>query len=279
MRGWALAVGLALTTLASVPAISAPAESTPTPLVRASGPDAQMRRLEPFDLPSRQEDARASSTDYVRPQVVIGTDERWRVSPTTSLPARAVAHLEILDAYGRTVFCTGTYIGPNVVVTAAHCLYNPDLGWVYGVRVIPARDGLVQPYGYEFGTHAWVSPGWPVFPTTEWDWGLVRMAPPGLGATVGWLTLAALRTDTLTAPDFWPTINGYPGDKTFGTQWAGSKPSLYSVGAADLRYLIDTYGVRAAPPCGGSRIISWSVSTRPAWRFSAGTKEPASRAA
>jgi len=62
-----------------------------------------------------------------------------------------------------------------------------------------------------------------------------------LGSTVGWLTLGALTTQSLTATGLNPYLAGYPADKPFGTQWAGTKPGLYSVGTNYFWHLIDTY--------------------------------------
>jgi glutamyl endopeptidase len=65
---------------------------------------------------------------------VIGTDNRYRITNTTSYPYRAITH--ITSSIGG---CTGWLIDPDTVVTAGHCLHNGS--WASNVRVYPGRNG------------------------------------------------------------------------------------------------------------------------------------------
>ena len=174
--------------------------------------------------------------------LVIGADERVQIANTSLYPFRAVAQLQLYDQFAQlTGLCTGTFIGPDTLLTAAHCLYDPIAGWTHDVAVIPGKNGAFEPYGYAFAANFWVPDGWiDTGGSTLYDWGVIKMPSPALGATVGWFAVANLTTSTLSRSDFMPAIVGYPGDKPLGTMWAGSKPQFLSVGAFNLSYDVDT---------------------------------------
>ena len=78
-------------------------------------------------------------------EVIIGPDNRVRVNPTTSLPARAT--VLVTFSAGR---CTGWLINSNTVVTAGHCVHPGGGGSFYppgSYRVYPGRNGSCSPYG------------------------------------------------------------------------------------------------------------------------------------
>ena len=74
---------------------------------------------------------------------IIGADNRVRVNPTTSLPARAT--VLIAFSAGR---CTGWLINRNTVVTAGHCVAPGNNTGFYSVpsyRIYPGRNGTSSP--------------------------------------------------------------------------------------------------------------------------------------
>ena len=206
-----------------------------------------------FDL----DHANASQPNDVTISNIIGMDDRVQVTDTAEYPFSAIAWLELYDELGILEgSCTGTFIGPDAVLTAAHCLYDYDSSsWTRDIAVVPGKNGAYEPYGFEWASEWSVPTGWTTSGDPLYDWGIIKMADNGMGNTVGWFTIANLTTNTLERPDFQPAIVGYPGDKPYGTMWFGAKNSFLSVGPDELTYEIDT-----TPGQSGSAIFSANTS-------------------
>ena len=201
------------------------------------------------------------------PAAVIGADQREHVEDTTLYPYSAIAMLKISSQVGEHQ-CTGTFIGEDVLITAAHCLWDSDFGYVDDVLVLPGKDGIgpfsssvhaaYEPFGREYASGFMVPQEYidQNGSNSVWDFGLVAMADADLGSTVGWLRLGNLQTSTLERPDLQPAIIGYPFDLGDGEEmWRGTKPALLSVDDFILNYDIDTAGGES-----GSAIISLNRS-------------------
>ena len=67
-----------------------------------------------------------SGEAIARLEKVQGADDRVRVANTSGVPWRCIAQLVIRYSDGRQGFGTGWFAGPRTVVTAAHCLEDPD---------------------------------------------------------------------------------------------------------------------------------------------------------
>jgi protease YdgD len=73
---------------------------------------------------------------------VFGRDDRF-LANTEAYPYRALVRLSIPKMNGRGSWCTGTWVGPRLVLTAAHCL----IGYEPGARIIARRaDGWAEAY-------------------------------------------------------------------------------------------------------------------------------------
>ena len=176
---------------------------------------------------------------------IIGDDARRRVADTTQFPYRAIAYLELYDRQGeRAGHCTGTFVGPDAVLTAAHCLWNSDDGWMGSVRVVPGKDGAKEPFGSEWAEGWWVPDAWidegePPFR----DWGIIALPTSTLGERVGWMQIAVLSSATLATSDFQPGVVGYHGDVVPPRSlWGHFADSFSSVQDLALFYEIDTIG-------------------------------------
>ena len=200
-----------------------------------------------------------SPDGVVTGQSVIGADDRIRIRDTTAFPFSAIAYLELEDEDGEVIAsCTGTFIGPDALLTAGHCLWDAEAeDWTSSnIRVIPGKNGSAEPFGYDYADDWWVPDAYTETGSTDWDWGVIKLADDSLSRKTGWLTVAVLSTETLEAVDFQPVIVGYPGDKPNGTMWGLIRPAFLTVADFTLYYDIDT-----APGQSGSAI--WSAQQGP----------------
>lgn len=200
-----------------------------------------------------------ASARPVAGQSVIGNDDREQINDTTAFPFSAIAYLELED-FDRDVLgsCTATFIGPNALLTAAHCLWDFEAeDWVEEhLRVVPGKDGEFEPFGFQYASDWWVPDAYVETGLAEWDWGIIKLPTSDLAFDTGWLTMAVLDTAVLSAPGFEPAIVGYPANKPFASMWAMTRPAFLTVTEFILTYDIDT-----APGQSGSAI--WSAAEGP----------------
>jgi len=177
---------------------------------------------------------------------VCGRDGRIRINPTTKFPFRANCQLIITMANGRKARCSGWFIGPRTVMTSGHCVYSHTAGgWAREIEVIPGMNGSSKPYGSQVSKSFKSVRGWVKNKNSNHDYGCIILPNKTLGNKVGWYGFASYKKATLKHL----TVNnaGYPGDKTFGTQWYnGGK--VTKVTSKKIEYMIDTNGGQSGSP-------------------------------
>jgi len=172
--------------------------------------------------PSAYAEMAALSMSAENAQTILpaGTDTRWRITPTSSIPWQRIAH--ILFYYQGTTqnpnptkICTGFFIGPYTVATAGHCVYDTSYpgGWATSATVIPAMDAGLQPFGNASAYYLYSTQGWRDNQNPVYDYGAVYLTS-ALGNTVGWFDYGYFSDSYLNPRLAGPAyIAGYPLDK------------------------------------------------------------------
>lgn len=174
---------------------------------------------------------------------VIGSDGRTRVDPTTTTPGSMTAWI----TFGGGSSCTGWFISASTVATAGHCVHSGGSGGSWytrsSYRVYPGRNGTVSPYGYCTAKSLHSVTGWTTSNSNNHDYGAIKLNCSA-GDTVGWYGMYWTSASLLGTS---ATIQGYPGDKTSGTQWKMTG-SITSNGTYRIGYTIDTASGQSGAP-------------------------------
>lgn len=175
--------------------------------------------------------AAAAPGQEVGIESVIGTDNRYQITSTTTFPYRALTH--ITSSIGG---CSGWLINANTVVTAGHCVYGNG-GWATNVRVYPGRSGSSTPYGSCGSRRLYAVSGWTTSRNRDYDYAAIKLDCT-IGNTTGYLGYRYSTTSLTGQPSY---TAGYPGDKTYATMWR-SDDSIRITQTRRLYYANDTYG-------------------------------------
>jgi glutamyl endopeptidase len=172
-------------------------------------------------------------------ETIIGPDDRVRVDPTTTFPARATV-LITFDG-GR---CTGWMIGADTVATAGHCVHTggPNGSWRTSMVVYPGRNGPASPYGSCTAKRLHSVTGWTQSSDDRYDYGAIKLNC-SIGNTTGWYGFFWTTASLLNLPTI---INGYPGDKPL-EQWQ-STDRVRATDTHRVFYQNDTLGGMSGSP-------------------------------
>lgn len=179
-------------------------------------------------------------------EVIIGKDDRVRITSTTLVPWRRYCALRIQMPTGAMYRGTGFFIGPRAIATAGHCVYiRSQGGWARRIEVIPGCNGTTRPFGQAFAASFRSVRGWVVDGRAASDYGCIVLPKGAFGGTIGSFGFAAFSNSNLLAST--AVLAGYPGDKPFAELW-GMGRRIKSVTANQLVYDIDTFGGQSGAP-------------------------------
>lgn len=171
---------------------------------------------------------------------IIGTDARYRITPTTGYPARAT----VLITRNGGLWCTGWMISKDTLLTAGHCVHSGGSGgtWYTGLSFKPGSDGGNAPFGTCLSRGTWSLNGWVNSGDTNYDAGIIKLNCT-VGTTVGWY---GMYWQTASLNGVGTTVQGYPGDKP-STQW-GSGDYVRASETEKIYYQNDTLGGQSGSP-------------------------------
>lgn len=183
------------------------------------------------------------------PESVCGEDNRVHMTSVSRIPWRMICQMIVTMFDDRKSRCTGWFISPRTIMTAGHCVFSHSKGggWAKSIEIIPGMNGRSRPFGSATGTSFKSVKGWTGKKgKPEYDYGCIILPKTSpLGKKTGWFGFANLSNSTL--ENLLANNSGYPGDKTFGTQWFNAG----RVGDVDNRqfeYMLDTAGGQSGSP-------------------------------
>lgn len=248
----AIVVSLLVLGLAGSQALAGPGDDAGQD---GSGVIHKLTSVDGQEIPSRSGSYRLINAQEASLDIVVGDDDRQQVTNTTSFPNSAVTYIEAFnDDEDIAYLCTAAFVGPNVLLTAAHCLWIPELGgFPDGLAVVPGLNGEHAPFGIDFASQIWVPDAWinangNINQGYAADYGLVVLESDDLSNATGEFTVNVMESSALQAADFQPSTAGYPGDKPRGTQWFGSANSFVEVEQDLLVHDIDAFQGQSGSP-------------------------------
>jgi V8-like Glu-specific endopeptidase len=182
------------------------------------------------------------------------TDNRVHEANTSRYPFNTVCHLGRDFGDGRWRGCSAALVGPQRVLTAAHCLFSLSLRRPpQRVRAAPGRaDRDRMPYGTRLAIAAYVPQRFlhpaNVAERRANDYGVVLLGRP-FQQPKRFIQPDALSDSRLRrlVNSGRVTVAGYPADRPVGTQWHHSE-RLRRFSPLRLFYSVDTCGGHSGSP-------------------------------
>lgn len=173
-------------------------------------------------------------------EVIIGRDDRKRISNTTSWPYLTHGHMVMKFPNNKVYIGSGTIVNKHHVITAGHCVYSKkDGGWAKSVMFYPAQNDNNLPFGGIPVVQLWSVKGWTDRLDTNWDFGMLILNQDIYKKT-GHLGLIAHR-DHRKLLRHRVNVTGYPGDKGGKQMWTHAD-IIKSTSSQIVIYNIDTMG-------------------------------------
>ncbi|MBY8989412.1 MAG: trypsin-like serine protease [Candidatus Lokiarchaeota archaeon] len=137
-----------------------------------------------YNVPESSKD----DNSFIVPSDVSGTDDRVRITPTTSYPWSSIVKIFVSwDDYN--TYGSGTMIDKNHVLTAGHCVYSQERGgWANSVKVVPGADNGNEPFGHAWAINMRTYTRWISDEDRNHDFAVLTL-DRDIGLQTGWMEL------------------------------------------------------------------------------------------
>ena len=189
---------------------------------------------------------------------IFPPDTRFEIADTTKPLWRTITLLLVYDQFDELVgSCSGVFLNYNVVLTAAHCIYNGgDYAW--SIVAAPGAETEGPPFGLGDAIYYAVPQGWvdgngalpsgTLKPPSPYDWGIITFAGDPFGGRLAPYPVMAHAEDTFfAAASTMIGTAGFPGDKPFASMWAADSFE-YFVDNTYLYTLVDIFSGQSGSP-------------------------------
>lgn len=185
--------------------------------------------------------ADTAASEMILERSIIGTDERTKVTNTTTSPYYAIAYLSITMEDGGTFRGTGFMISPNTMLTAGHCLKS-STSKAKSVTVYPGRNGTSKPITANM-TKYYVDTKY-TGSEADWDYGIIVL-DSNIGNTTGWFGLHGTSGSSIGTTNI--TVTGYPGDLAGYYMWTCGG-TVSNITTNRFKHTADTAGGESGSP-------------------------------
>lgn len=170
--------------------------------------------------------------DGVMPEEIIGTDDRVRVLDTTEFPYSTSAYIVTTYPNGKSYLGSGNLISSDTLLTAGHCVYNPDRGGWGTVKVYVGYDGITgeAPFGIASSKIIYSVSGWVNGSGSGYDFAVIKLDRP-VGEQAGWLGYTDMESGNI-------TMTGFPGE--MGSRMYTMSGTIARVSDRNTYYTIDS---------------------------------------
>lgn len=183
----------------------------------------------------------ASSDRGIGKSIIGGSDERKKITNTTSVPYYGIAYLSITMEDGTSYRGTGFMISPNTMLTAGHCLKKTSTK-AKSVTVYPGRNGTSKPITAKM-TKYYVDTKY-TGSEVEWDYGIIVL-DSNVGNTTGWFGLHGTSGSSIGTTNI--KVTGYPSDLAGYYMWT-CDGTVSNISTNRFKHTADTAGGESGSP-------------------------------